>query len=84
MVFGAAGAAQTPKIDDLRPAKKTCIKNPSLKARAGSVLLPALRGSISTLRVRTSALAGLSRDQVLHVKLWKPFKTKRPATNYHY
>jgi hypothetical protein len=30
MVFGAAGAAQTPKIDDFRPAQKSCIKNPSV------------------------------------------------------
>ncbi len=28
MVFGAAGAAQTAKIDDSRPAQKPCIKNP--------------------------------------------------------
>ncbi len=27
MVFGAAGAAQTPNIDDSRPAQKQCIKN---------------------------------------------------------
>ncbi len=29
MVFGAAGAAQTPKIDDFRPALKPYIRNPS-------------------------------------------------------
>jgi hypothetical protein len=27
--FGAAGAAQTPRVDDLRPAQQPCIKNPS-------------------------------------------------------
>ncbi len=30
MVFGAAGAAQTQKIDDCRPAQKPCIKSPSV------------------------------------------------------
>ncbi len=30
MVFGAAGAAQTPNIDDFRPAQKPCMKNPSV------------------------------------------------------
>ncbi len=30
MVFGAAGAAQTPKISDFQPAQKPCIKNPSV------------------------------------------------------
>jgi hypothetical protein len=30
MVLGAAGAAQTPKIDDSWPAQKPCIKNPSV------------------------------------------------------
>ncbi len=30
MFFGAPGAAQTPKIDDSRPAPKSCIKNPSV------------------------------------------------------
>ncbi len=29
-VFWAAGAAQTPKIDDFRPAQKACIKNLSV------------------------------------------------------
>ncbi len=28
MVFGAAGAAPTPQIDDFRPAQKPCIENP--------------------------------------------------------
>ncbi len=28
--MGVAGAAQTPKIDDLRPAQQPCIKNPSI------------------------------------------------------
>ncbi len=28
MVFGAPGAAQTPKINDFRPAQNSCIKNP--------------------------------------------------------
>ncbi len=28
-MVGAAGAAQTPKINDFRPAQKPCIKNPS-------------------------------------------------------
>ena len=28
MAFGAPGAAQTPKIDDFRPAQKSCMKNP--------------------------------------------------------
>jgi hypothetical protein len=31
MVFGAAGATQTPKIDDFRPAQKSCMKNPSVR-----------------------------------------------------
>ncbi len=31
MVFGAAGAVQTPTIDDFRPAQKPCIKNPNEK-----------------------------------------------------
>ncbi len=31
MVCGAAGTAQTPKIDDLRPAPKPCLNNPSVK-----------------------------------------------------
>jgi hypothetical protein len=30
MVFGAAGAAQTPKLDDFWPAQKPCIKNPGV------------------------------------------------------
>ncbi len=30
MVCWAAGAAHTPKIEDLRPAQKPCIKNPSI------------------------------------------------------
>ncbi len=30
IVFGAAGAVKTPKFEDLRPAPKTCIENPSL------------------------------------------------------
>ncbi len=30
MVFGAAGAVQTPKISDFRPAQKPCIKNSSV------------------------------------------------------
>ncbi len=34
-VFEAAGAAQTSKIDDFRPAQKPCIKNPSVIRRAG-------------------------------------------------
>jgi hypothetical protein len=36
MVFGAAGASQTPKIDDFRPAQKPCIKNPSLNQNCRS------------------------------------------------
>ncbi len=28
--FGAAGAAQTPKIDDCQLAQKPCLKNPSV------------------------------------------------------
>jgi hypothetical protein len=28
--LGAGGAAQTPKLDDLRPAQKPCIKSPSV------------------------------------------------------
>ncbi len=28
--FPGPGAAQTPKIDDFRPAQKSCIKNPSV------------------------------------------------------
>ncbi len=35
MVFGAAGTAQTPNIDDFRPAPKPYIKNPSLCLRRG-------------------------------------------------
>ena len=34
--FGAAGAAETPKIKDYRPAFKPCIKNPSVNYEAGS------------------------------------------------
>jgi hypothetical protein len=30
MVFGAAGAAHTSKIDDFRPAQKPCIENQSI------------------------------------------------------
>ncbi len=30
MFFWAAGAAQSPKTDDFRPAQKPCIKNPSV------------------------------------------------------
>ncbi len=30
MVLGAAGAAQTPKFDDVRPAQKPCIENQSV------------------------------------------------------
>ena len=30
LVLGSAEAAQTPKIDDFRPAQKPCIKNPSV------------------------------------------------------
>ena len=38
MVFGAAGAAQTPKIDDCRPAPKSCITITSVgDLRVGSV-----------------------------------------------
>ncbi len=36
MVFGAAGAAQTPKNDELRPAQKPCIKNPRVSSGAQS------------------------------------------------
>ncbi len=31
--FGGAVAAQTPKIDDFRPAQTPCIKNQSFKSR---------------------------------------------------
>ncbi len=30
MVCGAAGAVQTPKVGDFRPAQKPCIENPSV------------------------------------------------------
>jgi hypothetical protein len=34
MVFGAAGAAQTPQIGDFRPAEKSCIKSPCVLTAA--------------------------------------------------
>jgi hypothetical protein len=35
MAFGAAGAAQTPKTHDFRPAQKSCIKHPSAWGQFG-------------------------------------------------
>ena len=39
MVLGAPGAAQTPEIDDFRPAQNSCIKNPGVCTHS---LLPKL------------------------------------------
>ncbi len=33
--FGSAGAVQTPKVGDFRPARKPCIKNPSVRPDLG-------------------------------------------------
>jgi hypothetical protein len=35
--WGAAGAGQTPNIDDFRPAPKPCVKNPSVLGGSQSV-----------------------------------------------
>ena len=69
MVFGAAGSAQIPKIDDLRPALKPCIKNPSVpwsydEPPLASTRRPEFRGSSKIFSLaKLPAPLGFSTDR---------------------
>ncbi len=64
MVFGASGAAQTPNIDDSRPAQKPCIKNPTVKSvQQPRYVVPcgtAWEASVS-LKPRSPTISGCGR-----------------------
>jgi hypothetical protein len=64
MVFGAAGAAQTPKIDDVRPAQKPCIENPPVVSAGNIITTPPIPGP-SGAAAATSAKSriGVSGDR---------------------